>query len=518
MIIHQPTKSIVLKLRDPAKVLAALPGLSRPINAAEGNVQIKHTFETTLALNAMGLHHVTSPMLYQYGWPGKYKPFDHQRPMADFHARNAKNLNLSEMGVGKSFATLWAADYLMEIGEVHKALILAPLSIIETIWQQDIFDVLMHRSCVVTHGTREFRTNALGMDVDFYIANHDMIAHKEVATIVRRRKDIDLIILDEASFFRNHRNISYKFLAWATEKKKRIWFLTGTPCPNAPTDAWALARIICPQRVPQWFGTFQRKTMVKVDMYKWRPVKGAEEIVFDALQPAWRVKKSDCMTLPPITITNHQTQLTPEQAKHFKRMRDFMILQHKTTVITAVNAADALLKLRQICCGSVKNGDDTYETIDHSLRVKELISVIGQAAAKVIVVVPFKGIIRALEPEVAKHYSVAILNGDVSLKERNRIIWNFKNGQDPHVLLCHPKVMAHGLNLTEADITVFYAPIYSHDDYAQVIERFNRAGQTRKMTVVRIAAHPFEWDIYNLLDRRGLNQDNILKLYERVIQ
>jgi hypothetical protein len=78
--------------------------------------------------------------------------------------------------------------------------------------------------------------------------------------------------------------------------------------------------------------------------------------------------------------------------------------------------------------------------------------------------------------------------------------------------------MAHGLNLTEADTTIFYAPIYSHDQYAQVIERFNRAGQTRKMTVIRIFAHSFEWAIYRLLDNRALTQDNILKLYERIIQ
>ena len=517
MIIHQPTKSIVLKLRDPARVLAALPRLSRGINAPEGNVQIKHTLETTFALNQLGIN-VPSPILYQYHWPGKYKPFEHQRPMADFHVRNTKGLNLSEMGVGKSFATLWAADYLMSLDEVRKALVLAPLSILETVWQQDIFDVLMHRSCIVAHGTREYRLNALSMDVDFYIANHDMIAHKEVATLVRKRKDIDLIILDEASFFRNSRNVSYKFFAWATENKKRIWLLTGTPCPNAPTDAWALARLVCPERVPRFFGAFQRKTMYQVSQYKWRATKGSEQIVFDALQPAWRIKKKDCMSLPPLTVTNHQTQLTAEQNKHFRRMRDFMILQHKTTTITAVNAADALIKLRQICCGSVKNGDDSYEALDHSTRLKELIDVVNQASAKVIVIVPFKGIIRLLETELASHFSLAVLNGDVPVKERVRIIRAFKSEPDPHLLLCHPKVMAHGLNLTEADTTIFYAPIYSHDDYAQVIERFNRAGQTRKMTVVRIAAHSFEWDIYNLLDNRALNQDNILKLYEKVIQ
>ncbi len=517
MLIHQPTKSVVLRLRDPSRVLTLFPRQSRLIDANEGNVQIKHTLETTLKLNELRIN-VPSPILYQYDWPGKYTPFEHQRPMADFHIRNLKCLNLSEMGVGKSFATLWAADYLIKLGYVRKVLILSPLSILETIWQQDIFDVLMHRSSVVTHGDREYRVNAFGMDVNFYIANHDMIAHKEIATLVRKRKDIDLIILDEASFFRNSRNISYKFFAWATENKKRIWMLTGTPCPNAPTDAWALARIICPERVPKFFGTFQRMTMRQVSQYKWRPVNGHEQIVFNALQPAFRIRKQDCISLPPLTVSNRQTKLTAEQEKAYKLMRDYMILQAKTTRITAVNAADALIKLRQICCGAVKNGDDIYETIDHSIRLKELISVINQASAKVLVIVPFKGIVRALETELAKHFSLAVLNGDVSIKERVRIIRAFKSGPDPRVLLCHPQVMAHGLNLTEADTTIFYAPIYSHDQYAQVIERFNRTGQTRKMTVVRIAAHSFEWDIYNLLDNRALNQDGILKLYERIIQ
>jgi SNF2 family DNA or RNA helicase len=515
MLIHQPTKSVVLKVRDPSRILNTFPGLSRSIDADEGNVQVKHTFETTLQLNRLGID-VPSPILYQYNWPGKYTPFAHQKPMADFHTRNDKNLNLSEMGVGKSFATLWAADYLMSIGEVKKALILAPLSILETVWQQDIFDVLMHRSSVVTHGDLDYRLNAFQMDVDFYIANHTMIAHKEIATLVRKRKDIDLIILDEASFFRNHRNISYKFFAWAVENKKRVWLLTGTPCPNAPTDAWALARVICPERVPKFFGTFHRMTMRQVSQYKWMPVKGSEKIVFDALQPAWRIRKQDCMSLPPLTVANRRTKLTAEQEKQFGLMRDFMILQHKTTKITAVNAADALIKLRQICCGSVKNGDNTYETLDHSTRLKELIAVINEASAKVLVIVPFKGIIRSLEDELAKHFTLAVLNGDVSIKDRNRIIRAFKSGPDPRVLLCHPRVMAHGLNLTEADVTVFYAPIYSFDDYAQVIERFNRAGQTRRMTVVRIAACQFEWDIYHLLDNRALNQDSVLKLYEKV--
>jgi SNF2 family DNA or RNA helicase len=125
---------------------------------------------------------------------------------------------------------------------------------------------------------------------------------------------------------------------------------------------------------------------------------------------------------------------------------------------------------------------------------------------------------RALEPEIAKHHSVALINGDVSPHMRSRIINDFKQQADPRVLLCHPKVMAHGLNLTEADTLIFYAPIYSNDEFQQVTERFNRAGQKNKMTIVRMAAHPLEWEIYRLLASRQMTQNSILDLYKVVTE
>jgi hypothetical protein len=78
--------------------------------------------------------------------------------------------------------------------------------------------------------------------------------------------------------------------------------------------------------------------------------------------------------------------------------------------------------------------------------------------------------------------------------------------------------MSHGLNLTEADTLIFYAPIYSNDEFQQVTERFNRAGQTRKMTIIRMAAHPLEWDVYKLLANRQSVQSSILNLYKQVTE
>ena len=517
MLFHEATKSMLLTVPDPFAMRELIPQ-SRTMTHPEYNLAVRYTLEAARMLRNLGVD-APSPMQLDYHWPGKYHPWTHQRAMAEFVTMHKRAFNLSDMGTGKSAATLWAADYLMRTGKVHRALILSPLSTLERVWMHDIFDVLMHRTASVVHGTRTQRMEALATPADFYILNHDGISIAAVADAIRRRPDIDLVVVDEASMFRNHDTQKYKALMRTLRDDMRVWLLTATPCPNNPTDAWALARIINPRRVPPFFGTFKRQTMTQITQFKWAPRADAYTTAYDAMQPAVRFKKADCLDLPPVTYEDRQATLSKEQRAAFDTMRTQMQAEAKTTQITAVNAADKISKLRQILCGAIKDpSTDTYITLPHAPRSAVLLEAIAEANAKVLVIVPFKGIIQALSTEVAAHHSVAVLNGDVSPKMRNQIISQFKSQPDPHVLLCHPKVMAHGLNLTEADTLIFYAPIYSNDEFQQVSERFNRAGQVNKMTVVTIAAHPMEWEIYKLLDSRKLTQDNILDLYRSITE
>jgi SNF2 family DNA or RNA helicase len=518
MYIHTPTKSVVLNMPDPFMLRALAPVRSRLINHPDYNVAIQHNVESTVLLRNMGFD-VPAPIMTRYEWPGKYKPFAHQFAMSEFLTLNPRAFNLSEMGVAKTAASLWAADHLMNEGLVHKALILSPLSTLDRVWTQDIFDVLMHRKAIILHDTWQKRLEKLDYDVDFYILNHDGVCIEELREALRKRKDIDLLVVDEGGMFRNANTEKYKSLVHLIRPDMRVWWMTGTPCPNAPTDAWAQARIICPGKVPKFFGQFQRQTMLPISKFKWAAREGSSQMAFDAMQPAIRFLKKDCLDLPAVVNLERQAKLTKDQESAFKAMRTVMQFEAKTVKITAVNAADKINKLRQILCGSVKDPEtDNYMLIPHAPRTEVLLEVVAEAAAKVIVIVPFKGIIRSLERELGKHYTVGVLNGDVPAKQRDRIISAFKNTDAPHILLCHPKVMSHGLNLTEADMTIFYAPIYSADEYHQVIERFNRAGQTRKMTVVRIGAHPIEWEIYRMVDNKALSQAGILRLYEQLLQ
>lgn len=517
MYIDGKTKTVLLRARDPLYLRSLLP-VSRLVDHDKYNIAVKHTIGSTKVLRNLGFK-VPAPIMTQYRWPGKYTPFDHQYTMSEFLTLHKRAFNLSEMGVGKSASAIWAADHLIEAGEVRKVLILSPLSTLERVWKQDLFDLAMHRTVGVVYGSRKKRLEVLGYDLDFYVMNHEGIKIKDVFEVLRKRKDIDLIIVDEASVFRNAGTDLFKALRKVILGHQRLWLLTGTPCPNEPTDAWALARLVAPNRVPQFFGQFRRNTMIQVATHKWVPRPEAYKVAYDAMQPAIRFKKADCLTLPPVVTVERQAQLSKEQVKHFKDMMQTTLMQHGTEKITAVNAADKVNKLRQILCGVIKHPefDNRYIEIDHGPRTELLIDTLHEAAAKVIVVVPFKGIIKTLEKKISKHFSVAVLNGDVSVRKRNEIIVNFKTTPDPHVLLCHPKVMSHGLNLTEADMLIFYAPIYSNDQFQQVLERFNRAGQTRTMTVVRMAAHPIEWKIYQSISAAQDVQSSILDLYSSII-
>ena len=513
--VDVPSKSLLLQHADPL-TLRSLLKHSKVLDHGQYNLAVRHSLEATKVLRNMGVA-APAPIKYHYRWPGKFKPGAHQIVMAEFLTLHRRGFNLSEMGTEKTAAALWAADWLMENKHIRKVLIVAPLSTLERVWLSEIFAVLMHRRAGIVHGSREYRLDMLRMDMDFYIINPTGLAIDSVRKAITARGDIDLVIVDEASTYCNASTRQYSALAKLLQPEQRLWLLTGTPCSNAPTDAWALARLVSPERVPKYFGAFRQQTMQQLTQYKWSPKPDSTRVVYEALQPAVRFRKEDCKDLPPVTVSARDCPLTTEQTKALNAMRKEMQVELRTKQITAVNAADTITKLRQILCGSVRNPlTDEYVQLDHAPRLGVLMECIAEAAAKVFVIVPFKGIINVLEKEVSKVYSVGVLNGDVSVAKRNEIIVNFKTQPDPHVLLCHPKVMSHGLNLTEADMCIFYAPIYSNDQAQQVVERFNRSGQTRPMTVIRIGGHKLEWDIYKLIESRRLGQQQVLDMYKDI--
>ena len=524
MIVDKRTKSLVVSTDQPELIMQMMPGESRLVtHRGERMVQVKHTLRNAKLLCNAG-HEAPSPVRYYYNFP--HPPwieeiYEHQIETAEFCTLNKRCHVLNEMGTMKTSSVLFAADYLMRIGRVSKAVVVAPLSTLESVWSKEVFTFLMHRQCAILHGTMERRLALLDGDYDFYIVNYRGAELLEDA--LRERPDINLYIIDEAAKLRSTKSNLWETLQRLTNPQQHpkmwYWHLTGTPTPKAPTDAWGQARLVNPKLVPKYYSHFRSQTMYQTSVFRWVRRPGSHKIVHAALQPAIRIRKKDCLKLPPVVMEPRMVPLSTEQKRLFKEMKNDMVAEMKSGVrITAAMAGDRVSKLRQICAGVVKDtATGKFHVIDHKPRLDALLEFIENASAKVIVVTPYKGVARVLTKEVGEHYSCELVNGDVSITQRNKIFSAFKLDADPHVLLCHPMVMAHGLTLTEADTLVFYGPI-SSELAQQVTERINRAGQTRPMTIGRLGAHPVEWDYYQMVDAEGAHQLSVLDLFNRELK
>lgn len=424
---------------------------------------------------------------------------------------------------GKTMSVLWAFDYLRKLGVLKRMLVISPLSTLERAWGDEIFRHFPDMSFAVLHGTREKRHKLLACDFDVYIINHDGIKSKETIELLRQREGLDLVVVDEIASFRNASTERFKALNLLINgerktgefRKEWAWGLTGTPTPNAPTDAWAQVKLINPGKAPGYFGAFRDLVMRQSGPYKWIMREGALEVVKNMMLPAVRFSREECIDLPPTTYVTRQTELTPEQKRAFDDMLRQLKAEHGGGQITAVNEAVKLSKLIQICCG-VAYGTEGDVLLPNSPRVELVREIIEEAEAKVLVFVPLTGALKVLTEELRKDFTVEMVHGETTKTERDRIFKDFQSSKDPRVIVANPGTLSHGLTLTAANTIIWFAPINSNETYQQANARVTRPGQTLNTLIVHVEATPLERKIYDRLQGKEKTQGILLDLLKGV--
>ena len=227
----------------------------------------------------------------------------------------------------------------------------------------------MHRTVDIAHGDREKRTRIINSDAEFIIINYDGV---EIVRDVIAENNFDLIVIDEANAYKNVATKRWKILNSLIRPDMWVWMLTGTPASQSPTDAYGLAKIINPSGIPKFFGAFRDQVMQKVTTFRWIPKPTSEKTVHEALQPAIRFTKEECLDLPDMTYVMRDVPLTSQQTKYYENIRKHMMTVAAGEEITTVNAAANLNKLLQLSCGAVYS--DTGEVIqfDASNRLRVL--------------------------------------------------------------------------------------------------------------------------------------------------
>lgn len=513
MLVVEQAKALALKLNNPNRVLDSIP-TAKPYEVRGVPIVVTpHRLDEVRVLRNLGIK-APSPILHYYNWCGKYKPYEHQRQTAAFLTLNHSGLVLNEIGTGKTQSALWAADYLIQTKQIKKVLIISPLSTLERVWADAIFTGFVHRKFVVLHGTSEKRRKLLNTEADFYIINHDGFP----IICEEAQGKFDLVIVDEAAVLRNPSTQRFKiFRRWmANNLPTRLWLMTGTPTPNDPTDAWALAKLVGSPFCTKTYTAFREQVMMKIGQWKFVPRPESVEIVKHILQPAVRYTRDECFDLPETIVQTRQVELTAEQKKHYSQMLKHFVTEMTTEgTITAVNEAVKIQKLVQIACGVAYGDDGQNIEVDCSPRINLVKEVIEEAGEKVILFVPLTGTLHMLEKELSKHWSVGVVNGEVSASKRNQIFHDFQHAKDPHVLIAHPATMAHGLTLTSASTIIWYGPINSNEQYVQANGRIERIGKRQVSNVIHIEATDLEHKMYERLKNKQKLQGLLLDLIQQ---
>lgn len=507
MLVVQDQKAVLLKLANPERVLTNIP-TARALN--DSLVYVPHNNDEVQVLRNLG-YPAPAPILYYYKWRGRYVPYSHQMQTSAFLTMNKRALVLNEIGTGKTQSALWAADYLISKKEISRVLIISPLSTLERVWADALFTSFSNRTYNLLYGTAERRKKLLRTKVDFYIINHDgfpIIADDPDAKF-------DLIIVDEAAVYRNPSTTRFRTL-WKYVKANpdtRLWLMTGTPTPNEPTDAWALAKLVGSSTLEQpTYTGFRDKVMMKVGQWRYVPRPTSPELVAKVLQPSVRFSRDECLDLPDIVYQTREVALTNEQRKHYKEMMKNLVSEVANGQITAANEAVKMQKLIQIACGVAYDTAGRAIELDCAPRVNLVADLIEESGGKVIVFVPLTGVLHMLERELSKKFSVSVVYGEVPAHERAEIFRKFQTEPDPRVIVAHPATMAHGLTLTASSDIIWYSSITSNEQYVQANGRIERIGKRRVSNVVHIEATDLERKIFDRLRNKQKLQGLLLDI------
>jgi len=504
-------KALLLKLRNPNRVTSVIPK-SKVVEA--NGVLVNWGIDEALTLSKLNIT-VPSPINSRYSWTGKYAPFDHQKKTAAFLTMHPKAFCFNEQGTGKTASAIWAADFLMKQGKIKRALVICPLSIMDSAWRDDFFTFAPHRSVDVAYGESKKRKEIIRQGADFVVINYDgvEIVYDEIA-----KGGFDLVIIDEATHYKNAQSKRWKILNKLMTDDTWLWMMTGTPAAQSPLDAYGLAKLINPLSVPRFFGSFRDMVMTKASQFRWVIKPSASALVFNALQPAIRFTKEECLDLPDMTYVKRQVELTRQQKKYYDMLKKRMVMEINGDEVSAVNAAVIMNKLLQISAGAVYTDEGDTLEFDIKHRYKVLREVIDESSQKVLIFVPFKHTIDILTDKLrADGITTEVIRGDVPVARRTDIFKRFQEAHDPRVLVIQPQAAAHGVTLTAANTVVWWGPTPSLETYAQANARVHRAGQKHPCTVVQLQGSAVEKRVYSLLDKRIDVHTKMIDLYKELL-
>jgi SNF2 family DNA or RNA helicase len=434
--------------------------------------------------------------------------FEHQKTTTDFILKNERVLVTSDPGTGKTRSVIDAFAQRRK----NRMLVLAPLSILEASWGDDIKKFAPQLTFAVAYAKN--REKAFLEDVDIVITNHDAV--KWLVKNSKYLDQFDMLCIDEFTAFKNKDSQRSKAALKIAQHFKYRVAMSGTPNSNTILDIWHPTLIIDDgERLGRRFYGF--RSAVCTSHFngfanEWVDKSDAQEIVAAALHDInIRYKLEECIDMPEQTTRQMYVTLPKTIQSQYIALAEDSVLYTGKTTINAVHAGAKVKKLLQLCTGAVYDEHGVAQGI-HTERY-DLVMQLVQERKHSLVAFNWKherDHMTALADKLGISYGV--IDGSTPSHKRKDIVDRIQAGQ-LQVVFAHPQSAGHGLTMTKATSIIWSSPTYNAEHYQQFNRRIYRAGQTQRTEIIQIAAKDtWETDVYEKLDGKLTRMEELLTI------
>ena len=412
-----------------------------------------------------------------------------------------------EMGTGKSKVILDTAAYLYDNGKIDTLLIIAPKGAYRN-WHineipSHLPEHVLYRYAIWSASPRKKEKKYLDDIVRVSDELRIIIMNIEAFSSTRGTKWAfnllntcrAMMVVDESTTIKNPTAKRTKAIIKLGTLAKYRRILTGEPVTRDPLDLYSQCEFLDEYHLGfSSYYTFRNRYALMINMNlgnrSFKKVVGFQRTdeLNDLLRKfSFRIKKDDCLDLPKKSYQYRHVDMTPEQEKAYKEMKELCITTTANTVVTVPNKLSMLGKLHQIVCGHILDNHGQVNYLKNN-RMTALLELTEDVDNKCIIWACYRADLRQIAKELREKYGtdkVVEYWGDTDDKERKASIISFTKGE-AKFFVANPATGGFGLNLQAANTVIYYSNNYNLEHRLQSEDRCHRIGQTRNVNYIDI--------------------------------
>lgn len=396
------------------------------------------------------------------------KPFPYQQAGAEFLAARRFAFLADGMGLGKTIQAIIACN----IVQASRIVVVCP-AIAKVNW------------------LREFQVWGQLRSVMLKVVSYDRLAINKSEREAVREFEADVLILDEAHYLKTRTTKRTIALYGAhcygnalASSAKRVWLLSGTPCPNNAGELWPHLRSIWPELIkvsekPLTYIDFVKRYCVTQDspfglkILGNRNVSELRQILREFML---RRRAEDVLTdLPPMmwqSVAIEPNEVIPDLDDLEADLAVKCLKEALTADGVIEGAAVALASLRRVT--GLAKANLAGRMIADELEAK--------AYDKVVVFFQHLDVGKALISHLSE-YGVVSVSGSTTMTQRQNAIDQFQANPDVRVFIGQLQACSTAITLHAANQVVFVEQSWTPSDNAQAAKRCHRIGQSKPVFV-----------------------------------